>query len=376
MTDAIKKELILLKLKALYYGVDISEEAFLEIQKVDTKFRRGFFYFHSTTKGANIPHEFLMPGEIVTALQYRKNSPLIIDHLDGKFFIKNSADEIQSYIRFPQKPKFYDKISSDGIRLSEIIQIAGRDCVRIYTSDICEFEKLGDTCRYCSIGSDRSSKKRTYRTPKQIAEAFKEAFSEGYYGHVMIAAGTYPAPDRGLLYMRDVLTEMQEATGISKVSGSVSTTAPNDLKFIETVYNAGVEYLTLNLEVFDPVLFDKYCPGKSKDIGRKQYFDSFKTAVDLFGVGKVRSNFVAGLEPLDSLFKGFEELGSMGVVPTAMVLTINEGNSLGTDFMRPDLDYYIEVYKKLEEIYSKFGIRPPWCSKCRTASLENEGMFL
>jgi hypothetical protein len=129
-------------------------------------------------------------------------------------------------------------------------------------------------------------------------------------------------------------------------------------------------------EVFDPVLFDKYCPGKSKDIGRKQYFDSFKTAVDIFGFGKVRSNFVAGLEPLDSLFKGFEELGSMGVVPTAMILTRNEGNGLENDFMRPDLDYYIEVYKKLEEIYSKFEISPPWCSKCRTASLENEGMFL
>ena len=374
-----KRDLIKLKLKCLYYGVYISEDVIKKLQNIDTHFVQGLFSYHRNNIEYKIPHEFIMENEIVTQIRYTVKSCCEIIEEKEEFFIVDNEEELKVKIEFPKEPKFYKKTTADGTKMYKIIQVAGKDCLKIYTSNYCEFEKLNSVCKFCTVDSSRRLQDVVYnKNTNQIVEAFKEAKKDGYYGHVMITAGTYPTEDRGLVFLADVLNKIRNETGLESIKGSVSTVPPKDIKYIKTIYDSGIEYLTFNLEVFDERLFEKYCPGKDKYIGREHYFKCYEKAVELFGWGKVRSNFVAGLEPLDSMLEGFETMAKMGVVPTVTMLSLNEKNqdNMGKDFKLPSLEYYIELFKNLELTYRKYNMRPPWCSKCRTTSLENEGEYL
>ncbi len=375
-----KKSLIELKLKCLYYGIYINESTVKKLQNLDTYFVQGLFSHHKKdVTNYKIPNEIILPYDIVVQIRNSENSPVELISEEEKFFIKDKEKGIKVSIKFPKAPKFYEKLTSDGTKMYKVIQLTGKDCLKIYTSNYCEFEKLKSVCKFCTVDSSRRLQDVVYnKNLKQIVETFKEAKEEGYYGHVMITAGTYPTEDRGLVFISEVLNEIRKETGLDKIYGSVSTVPPKDMKYIETIYNAGIEYLTFNLEVYDEKLFKKYCPGKDKYIGREHYFKCYERAVEIFGAGKVRSNFVAGIEPLDSLIEGFEVLAKMGVVPTVTMLSLNEKNqeNMGKDFKLPDIEYYKELYKNLELIYRKYNMKPAWCEKCRTTSLEHEGKYL
>ena len=58
----------------------------------------------------------------------------------------------------------------------------------------------------------------------------------------------------------------------------------------------GVKGACFNLEVWDPVQFERVCPGKHAIVGRDRWLESLEDAVDVFGRGHVKSAFVGGAE--------------------------------------------------------------------------------
>jgi hypothetical protein len=173
----------------------------------------------------------------------------------------------------------------------------------------------------------------------------------------------------------DIVNGIRQITKQPLVPGSVSIVPPKKRYYVDKLKDAGIEYLTYNLEVFDPSLFRSFCPGKDK-IGRDYYMDELDYAVKLFGEGKVRSNFVAGLEPLDSLLAGFRELAEIGVVSTVTLLHLKKGTDFEKEIQRPGLEYYIKLFREMYKINNKFGFRPPWNHFCESHSLDDEGQFL
>lgn len=361
-----------LKLDALIDGVNITNQAMSELKKANSRLVHGLYNYHAMSD-TSIPQEFSFPCGVVVQVRFTPSSELVIDFINGSFVIIKRGKQL-SKINFSKRPAFYDKYTSSGTPMSEVVQVVGADCVKIYSSNFCFFENIGKTCEFCTI--DSSGIKVYRKNINDIVESFGECMQERFYGHVMMAAGTYSEEDRGAIEMSRIVVAIREKFKLDSLKGSVSIVPPLDLTYLDVLKSSGIEYLTLNMEVFDKKIFSDMCPGKASEVGREHFFEAFDYAVKLFGRGKVRSNFVAGLEPLSSLKKGFQTLAKIGVVPTATILRVTKKSRLFGKIPLQDRCFYKEVYSTLANIYAEYDISPPWCEKCRATTLENEGHLL
>jgi hypothetical protein len=57
----------------------------------------------------------------------------------------------------------------------------------------------------------------------------------------------------------------------SKIEAVPIIMPPDTFSLIDELHNTGIPYTEYNLEIFDPVLFQKICPGKAKIRKRKNF---------------------------------------------------------------------------------------------------------
>lgn len=73
-------------------------------------------------------------------------------------------------------------------------------------------------------------------------------------------------------------------------------------------------------------------------------------ATQLWGKnGDVRTAFIVGLEPMESLLKGIEEVCRIGVAPILSVFRPIPGTD-GENIAPPDNELLLDIYKKAEQI--------------------------
>jgi hypothetical protein len=131
----------------------------------------------------------------------------------------------------------------------------------------------------------------------------------------------------------------------------------------------GVTIYNPNIEVWDERLFRILCPGKAKVFGRKHWIQQMLKAVDIFGVGNVSPNFVAGVEmaqpmgfnnvdeAVHSTREGFEFMMSRGVIPHPDTWCIEAQSPLGGHPPIP-LDYYIKMNKAWYDTWTRYSLPP------------------
>ena len=131
--------------------------------------------------------------------------------------------------------------------------------------------------------------------------------------------------------------------------------APSDLSVIEKYKEAGYQHIATNLEVWDENYFKTICPGKEELCGgRKNWIDTLKHEVEVFGKGNVRSVLVAGIEPKESLLEGIEYLASIGVIAIPSIWKPCIGSAL-EGHRSPSTEWHQEVIERTYSIYKKYG---------------------
>jgi hypothetical protein len=108
-----------------------------------------------------------------------------------------------------------------------------------------------------------------------------------------------------------------------------------ELKLKLTLAMEGVQY--------DVGIFDKLLELKA-----------IEYAIKIFGKGKVRSNFVVGLQPKEVLFEGLEYLGSIGVVTVASSWIPAVGSPL-EGHRSPSADWHWDVQLRHAALLRKYG---------------------
>jgi radical SAM superfamily enzyme YgiQ (UPF0313 family) len=129
--------------------------------------------------------------------------------------------------------------------------------------------------------------------------------------------------------------------------------------------------IAMNTEVFDPVLFEKYCPGKTDTLGQANLFKALQKAVDILGEGKVYSILVGGLEPYESLKNGLDFLSSKGVTPIINVFHPDPQTPL-EKFPTPQPEEILRMGLALQETFSKNSFMTPFYKECGRNSLDSE----
>jgi hypothetical protein len=273
------------------------------------------------------------------------------------FYLIKGKDNVIDEIFFEKKPAFYDKKTSDGKEMSRIAQAIRGGRVTITYSNECSLKDKGLDCLFCNINDTKNRfgelENLEWKTPRQIGEVVAEAYREGYRGYNL--TGGFIPERREVEYYIDVIESVIDHVGTEDVHGLACVGAPSDLSVIEKYKEAGYQHIATNLEIWDKNIFKAICPGKEQLCGgRDNWIAALKHEVEVFGKGNVRSMFVGGLEPKESLLEGIEYLASIGVMAFASIWKPCIGSAF-EGHRTPTAEWHQEVVERIYNIHKKYG---------------------
>lgn len=304
------------------------------------------------------PTAVKLSNGIGTGFRYQKKSLYTARKENDGYSIWYLGKKLSTFTLL-KRPGFYSHTTSDGVSMKDIArensQGSEDKCVVVAYSEECAVKDKGETCLFCCFNRKRADEDQpVWKNPKQIAETIKQAYSEGAQ-HLTITGGFIPER-REVEYYLDVAEHIREELGVDNFHGTACIGAPLDLSVIEKYKEAGFETIAFNTEVWGKKWFEVYCAGKVTECGGyDNWLAAIKYATEVFGKGKVRSLFVAGLQPKEVLFEGIETLADWGVVAVPSPWAPLPGSPL-EGHRSPELDWHYNVQLKAAEILHNNGI--------------------
>ncbi|MDR1066265.1 MAG: nitrogen fixation protein NifB [Clostridiales bacterium] len=309
---------------------------------------------HVTHLKTKLPNSFRDPTGYSFNVTFDPASHFSITRDSGRYVLQDKGKPLFE-IFFQKKPKYYDKLTSDGARMSSVAQYVGRSKITIAYSNECSLQEKGLDCLFCNINATKSSyadlEGLGLKTSLQIAETTKAAYDEGYR-RLTITGGFIPER-REVDYYIDVAEAIQELTGLEDFGGTACIGAPLDLNVIDKYKEAGYNSIATNMEIWDSNMFKTICPGKELICGGHQnWINVLKREVEVFGKGHVRSYFVAGIEPKATMLEGIQYLMELGVVAIPLQWNPNPGSAL-EGHRAPTSEWFHDVVLKTYSLLRK-----------------------
>lgn len=355
-----------LKLKLMLFieGVSYEEGIFDKLINNDSTLKKQEYCTWDkelvTKKNFNLPYTFTLENGSGVPIVVDRNSPYKIEENEGIFSLSYKNKKI-SDITFPKAPEFYSKFTRDGASMRNIASESSfgsedKSIIVSYSTE-CSVKDKGQTCLFCTMngtkGLEKGEERPPWKYPNQIGETVKAAYDEGF-SHLTITGGFVPER-REMEYYLDVADSIKEALGRDEFNGTACIGAPLDFSVIDKYKEAGFSTIAFNTEVWGKNYFDIICPGKVEECGGfDNWIKAIEYAVQVFGRGKVRSNFVCGLQPKEVLFEGLEYLASIGVVTVASSWIPGIGSPL-EGHRSPTADWHWDVQLKHADILRKYG---------------------
>jgi biotin synthase-related radical SAM superfamily protein len=305
-----------------------------------------------------LPACIYLPYGLKVTFTWNKNSLYKIE-LEGNKHIITYKGEKLGEIKYAERPKYHDDLASDCTPLHLIGEGSYYDKqIFITYSNECSYKEEGEDCLFCNINYDKdlyTKKYGTYwRNHKQVAEAVKAAFDEGVADHLTISGGVIPER-RELEYFVDAAEAIKKTLGVEEFNGTATVAAPLDFTNIDRFKEAGFRTTAMNLELWDKDFYKAVCPGKANGSGGwDNWVKALEYAVGVFGWGRVRSNFVAGIEPKSKTLEGIEYLGSKGVIASFNIWAPNVGSAF-EGHRSPETSWYIDLGERVAAIWKKNG---------------------
>jgi hypothetical protein len=310
---------------------------------------------HTRTK---LPQSFRSPSGYRFRLCFNPGSREFSITREGDKHVLSQWGRPLFEVEFERKPAWYDGVTFDGKKMSRVMQYVGPTKLTVSYSNECSLQDKGLDCLFCNINATKKIfgelQGLDMKNPRQIAECVKEALGEGFR-RFFVTGGFIPERREVECYV-DVAEAVKEILGADSVPGQVVIGAPLDLDVIEKYKEVGYDAISTNMEIWDPGIFKAICPGKEKLCGgRDHWVRVLEKEIEVFGKGKVRSTFVAGLEPKQSLLEGFERLISMGVVCEPSQWNPNPGSAL-EGHRAPEAEWYYDLSLKTYALLRKHGL--------------------
>ena len=301
---------------------------------------------------------FTLPDETCVEIplqgKFVASSPFTLVQMDGNWQVLRDGKMLVKVKPVP-RPRFYEKTTSDGTLMRKVAVLHGEDCLASTVYSKCVYWSSGNQCKFCGIELWHNER-LLQKQPKQLGEVAEEAFKEGTVKHVTLTTGTPPAPDKGALMLAEAAKAIKEHVNMPV---HVQLEPPKNTKFLETLYYARVDTVGIHIESFDPKVLKHVCPVKSKV---KDYFESWKSAVELFGEGQVSTFIIAGLGETDeSILLGAEKAARMGVIPYLLPLRPIAGTVF--EKVRPPTPRrMMKLYRSVAESLHAVGLDPTKCN--------------
>lgn len=271
------------------------------------------FDFATPDAGQPLPEEVRLSGgpyglrPTIVSVRHNPESPWRVALDDHGSPILTAAGAPVADLELPPVPAYYGATTSAGkpiIDIAPTIQWGFLVYLAVFRS--CQYFNTHEQCRFCDMNHnyrEQKGRRDWYTGVKDVDEvveamvAIDAADPERETRAYTMTGGAVRSPIKGFdeadFYARYV--EAIEAARPGRWLSKVVTQAL-PLDGVRRLKEAGTSIYHPNFEVWDPTLFEVFCPGKSRDIGRDEWLRRTVDAVEVFGPGRVVPNFVAGIE--------------------------------------------------------------------------------
>ena len=327
-----------------------------------------------------MPEIFYLRDETIVKIILDSQSPYTIEKVDDKYMLFRDGQIVEE-VFFVHSPKWYFKRTKSGKLMNSVAFMRGLGCeLGIVLLNHCEYWNTGEQCRYCNMGAHveymRSIGRKIpiFKPFEDIAEVAAESYKEcgSRIAHWGGSGGSLLNRSKEAENYAKMIRTIKEAIGRRRdtLYGAVDTTAMENKDAVK-IYEAGIEGIGHNLEVWDPKLFEITCPGKTRYVGRENWINSLINDLNYWDQGKVQSSFVSGVEmvkpygfktiddALESTLEGFEWLLTHGVAIKFNMWSPNPGSALYDKAQYlPPTEYWLRLGMGLHELNKKYGMYP------------------
>lgn len=253
------------------------------------------------------------------------------------------------------------KITNNGFKFSNFIY-KGQDRLRIYHRAGCCYKESSRGCKFCDLEDDH--RRLTLENVINAVDEYDKLCPD--IRHYLIGGGSDS-------FNSDFGFVCSIANYIKNKNGKpiyLMSLPPENHGILDTLKVSGITQVAFNIEIFDRDIAKKYMPGKA-EIPLSHYIDILSYAVKLWGnTGNVRTIFIVGLEPAESLLKGINCVSKLGVSPILSLFRPISETSLG-HLLPPSVEDVLDIVKKAEAICKENNVAMgPSCHYCEDNTLK------
>lgn len=285
--------------------------------------------------------------------------------LDGEEVVLKWKNEIVTPVELMPPTDFYSQKTSSGLPFAGNAVLQGCDWVAFQCLWPCEYAIAGKPCQYCFSGGQYEALARKNKSmpkipsPEDTAEMVNYAADHAGVNSVQITGGsTFEAKDEER-HITAYMEAIESRVGREKLTGEILLyiTPPKEHAVIDRYFALGADRIACSLEVWDDRLAAEITPGKALYTTKGRHLDALEYIAEKYGPGKSFSNFIIGLEPIESLKQGAAYLAERGIIPSASVW-MPFGKPVRGTMKPPELEYYRQAIDLLGELYSKYNLEP------------------
>ncbi|MTI43204.1 hypothetical protein JM93_03083 [Roseibium hamelinense] len=378
MITAGLEDIIELKIQSLAAGVRY-EGAFLEHYAANRNAigkRRAYGNsdrLPESLRSHKVPPEFSI-GPFAYAVNYSEQGQVRLV-VEGNRYLAVAADGREFEISFTETPRFYEAHMSSGQPIRNYATVYGRSTLGFFTPGVCYYFAAGSECHFCSLKDTRRTMKKDishFINPEDVREAIERIsdLDPGAFNKVMLNGGNLKDHDKGFLRHLRIAEEIRETCDRLNLTIHLITMPPSTTAMIDHAKGL-VDKIVFDPEIYDEKLMALICPGKAGDFGRAGYESAFLRATAVLGVGKVHAGLIAGFESIDSLARGFEYYGDMGVVPAVNIFHPDPGTAL-ENFVRPGAGFIRTALSELMKVYLRIPEATPFLPNSGRNAIDTE----
>jgi hypothetical protein len=292
-------------------------------------------------------------------------APFSIRIYDDKPALFHMEEYIDT-ISFTPYTDFYKLKTSSGRNVLGNAVIQGLDWVAFQCLWPCEYAAAGKPCQFCFSGADFATLAKKKRPlpdalpARDAAEIIGYAVGRAGVRNIQLTGGSTFDGKTEAKYITGYLKAIASGPASDNEIGELLLyiTPPTDYSLADTYFSLGASRIACSLEIWDMALAREITPGKIEYATRERHLDFLSRIAGKYGPGKAFSNFIIGIEGIDTLMEGASELAQRGILPSASVW-MPMGKPVRGSMKPPDVDYYRRVKEHFAELYVKYNLRPP-----------------
>jgi hypothetical protein len=316
---------------------------------------------------------------IVVSVRLNPASPYRIE-ADGDALLLKADGQTVASVELQPSPEYYRRTLTSGKPISDIAPAIEWGYLLYLTAfRLCQYFGAKEECQFCDINENYRQQKnsgRAYTSIKSVEEivealeiiASTDSDSRAYTVTGGSITGLLDGKSEIEFYVRypEAIEKRWPGRWISKV---VVQALPKDE--VRRLRDAGVQVYHPNFEIWDKRLFELYCPGKARYIGRDEWIRRILDAAEVFGPDRVIPNFVAGVEmappdgfssvdeAISSTAEGLDFFMSHGISPRFTTWCPEPLSVLGKDQVGAPLEYHVRLLRTYRDTRKKYRLPAP-----------------